>query len=129
MTEGIFDRLLDDWHDATSRLSRHHDQPGVTMTAAAPAVTTETQMSLITEVKTELKDLALKAEGIDEAAAEKIAALEGNPVVDALLAAAHVPDTALAMAVDLLNGLAGIYPMPEDAQAAAAPAEAAPVAA
>lgn len=74
-------------------------------------------MSLITEVKAELKSLAAKAEGIDEAAVGKVEALEGNPVVDALLAAVHVPVNALSIVVDVLNGLAAIYPKPADAPA------------
>lgn len=75
-------------------------------------------MSLITEIKTELHDLAVKAEGIDEAVAGKVEALQGNPVVDALLAAAHVPVNALSIVVDVLNGLAAIYPKPDPAAAA-----------
>ena len=85
-------------------------------------------MSLIAEVKAELKDLAAKAEGIDEAAAAKVEQLEGNPVVDSLLAAAHVPANALSIVVDVLNGLASIYPKPDAAPGLRADAAAQPAA-
>jgi hypothetical protein len=106
MSEPIFERVRDAFTEHLHHA--HYHDPGV---AATPVV--EAPVSLITEVKTELKSLAAKAEGIDEAAAGKVEALEGNPVVDALLAAAHVPVNALSIAVDVLNGLAAIYPKPD----------------
>ena len=70
-------------------------------------------MISVAEVKQDIKNLAAKAEGLDEAAAAKVEQLEGNPVVDSLLAAAHVPSNALSIVVDVLNGLASIYPKPD----------------
>lgn len=117
MGEKIFEELERGWDAFTSHLphSHYHDP-------SAPAIPpAEALMNLIADLKQDAKNLAAKFEGIDEAAASKVEALEGNPVVDALLAAAHVPVNALQMAVDLLNGLAAIYPKPD----AAAPADAA----
>lgn len=111
MSEPIFERV---W-DAFESHMPHGHYHGRSV-AATPA--TEAPVSLIAEVKSELKSLAAKAEGIDEAAAGKIEALEGNPVVDALLAAAHVPANALGIVVNVLDGLAEIYPKPDPAAAA-----------
>ena len=106
--EPIAERLEHDW-DAFKNHLRHH---GATM---QPATLQEAPVSLITEIKTELTALALKAEGIDEAAAAKLETLEGNPVVDELLAVAHVPVGALAIVVSVLKGLGDIYPKPDAA--------------
>lgn len=106
MTEPIFERV---WDAFTERVHpAHYHDPGV---AATPA--TEAPMSWITEAKTVAHDLVDKLEGVDETAVGKVEALEGNPVVDALLAAAHVPANALTIVVDVLNGLASIYPKPD----------------
>jgi hypothetical protein len=109
----IGERLEAEWDAFARHLpgSHYHDR----QYPATPAP--EAPVSLITEVKAELKSLAAKAEGIDEAAVGKVEALEGNPVVDALLAAVHVPVNALSIVVDVLNGLAAIYPKPADAPA------------
>ena len=84
---------------------RYHDPD-----AAAIPATEEPAMNLITELKNDAQKLAAKFDGIDEAAAAKMAALEGNPVLDALVSAAHVPPNALSIVVDVLKGLGEIYP-------------------
>jgi hypothetical protein len=116
------------WHDIT-HIERQawqaiHHHPA-TMTAATPAP--EAPMSLIATLKQDAKNLAAKFDQVDEEAAAKLEQLEGNPVVDALLAVTHVPAGALTMVVDVLKGLGEIYPRPETAAAdVAAPADAQP---
>jgi hypothetical protein len=114
MNEPIAERLEHDWDAFRRHLPHLHHS--ATMQATS---TPEAAMSLITEVKNELHDLALKAEGIDEEAVSKLETLQGNPVVDELLAVAHVPVGALAIVVNVLKGLGEIYPKPD----AVAPAE------
>lgn len=108
--EPIFERVWDAFSEHLPHAPYHH--PDV---SATPAV--EASVSLIATVKQDIKELAAKAEGLDEAAAAKVEQLEGNPVVDSLLAAAHVPSNALSIVVDVLNGLAAIYPKPDAAPA------------
>ena len=76
------------------------------------------------KVKTKFDEAKAEVEGF---AATKLPAvldtakkLDGNPVVDALLAAVHVPAEALDMAVKVINGLEELY-KPETG--AAAPTE------
>jgi hypothetical protein len=74
-------------------------------------------MSLVSEVQTELGLLKQKAQELEAKLAPaipRIEALEGNPVVDALLSALHVPPSGLALVTQLLAGLEEIY-KPEDA--------------
>lgn len=90
-------------------------------------------MSFITDVNNDLKtaahDLAAKAADFETnilpAAASKLSALEGNPVVDSLLAAVHVPPEALTPVVHLIDDLEGLY-NPDDTTTPAAPAQPAP---
>ncbi len=87
-------------------------------------------MSVITDVETELKALREKAQALEAKIAPevpKLAALEGNPVVDALLAAIHVPPSGLTLVSDLILGLERIYG-PEE-PASTPPVQAEPVAA
>jgi hypothetical protein len=112
--EPIAERLEHDWDAFTSHLPHRHPYVPVSVTMQA-ATLQEAPVSLITEIKTELTALALKAEGIDEAAAAKLETLEGNPVVDELLAVAHVPVGALSIVVSVLKGLGDIYPKPDAA--------------
>lgn len=88
-------------------------------------------MSVITEVQTEIGLLKQKAEALEAKLAPeipKLAALEGNPVVDALLMAVHVPPSGLALVNQLLTGLEEIYkpvdePAPVTAPLPEVPAE------
>jgi len=65
--------------------------------------------SVLGEIKADIRQLAVKAERIDEGLVGKLEQLAGNPVVDALLAAAHVPAGALSIVVSVLEGLGKIY--------------------
>jgi hypothetical protein len=120
--EPIAEQLEHDWQAFTRRLPHHHH--GATM-AATPAP--EAAMNVITTIEQDFEKVAaevrLFAEEKLPPVAAKIQALEGNPVADALLRAAHVPVEALDIAVRVIDGLASIYAVPA---AAAAPAEAVP---
>jgi hypothetical protein len=143
MSEPIFERVLHDighaehdlqrgWDAFTSHL--HHPRYHQPTATATPA--TEAPMSLVTTLEADFADVRAKVEEFATsklpAAIEDAKKLEGNPVVDALLAAAHVPVNALSIVVDVLNGLAAIYPRPADAAPAdpamGQPAEPAPAA-
>jgi hypothetical protein len=106
---------------------RHHGYPDRNTPAPVPE---ESPVSLITEVKTGLHDIIAKLEQVDEAAAAKLESAQANPgimkLVDAGLAAVHVPPQAFDLAVSAVEGLEKLY---NPAQEAAAPAEAAPAAA
>ena len=111
MTEPIFAAVEQDiergWNAFREHIPhrRYHDPDATAIPAAQ-----EAPVNLITELKADAQKLAAKFEGIDEAAAAKMQALEGNPVVDALIAAAHVPPNALSIVVEVLKGLGDIYP-------------------
>jgi len=69
-------------------------------------------MSIVADVQTEFGLLKQKFEALEAKFAPevpKLAALEDNPVVDALLAALHVPASGLALVTNLINGLEEIY--------------------
>ena len=70
---------------------------------------TTSGLSMIGEIKADIGRLAEKAAVVDEATAAKLASLEGSPVLEALLAAAHVPAGALSIVVSVLEGLGKIY--------------------
>jgi hypothetical protein len=75
--------------------------------------TPEDPVSVIAELKQDALDLAAKFGTVDEAAADKLAALEGNPVADALLEALHVPPADLEPVVAMLKTLGALVPKPE----------------
>lgn len=92
-------------------------------------------MSILTTLETDFEDVRAKVETFAKdklpaalADAKKLEGLAGNPVVDALLGAVHVPAEALSMAVSIINGLEELYKpetavaAPADVQAAADPA-------
>lgn len=92
-------------------------------------------MSLITEVKAGLADVVAKLEQVDDAAAAKLEAAQANPgimkLVDAGLAAVHVPPEAFDLAVSAVEGLEKLYnpdPSTPAAPVASDPAQAAPAA-
>jgi len=137
--EPIFEAMERDlprYHDLIARLPAARDTAITTAPDPGPGQhrpsgagedrNTEVPVSLISTLETDFADVRTRVEEFATsklpAAVADAKALEGNPVVDALLAAAHVPVHALQMVVDLLNGLAAIYPRPADAQAAADPA-------
>lgn len=82
-------------------------------------------MSVMSEVENELKALRERAQALEAKIAPevpKLVSLEGNPVVDSLLAAVHVPPSGLALVIGLIEGLEHIYG-PEE-PASTPPAEA-----
>lgn len=115
----IFDTLAHDWRE----IRRHHTAPTpadgmpVIISAATAARPQETTMSAITDIKNEIAaaahDIAAKAAEFEQtilpAAAARLTALEGNPVVDSLLKAAHVPPEALDIVVKTIDGLEALY--------------------
>lgn len=90
-------------------------------------------MGFITDLKHDLAtaahDVAARAAEFETtilpAAAGKLTALEGNPVVDALLTAVHVPVEDLDIVVQLINKLETMW-NPDVAAAPADPQPAAP---
>jgi hypothetical protein len=115
MGETIFDELERGWDAFTSRVVHrpYHDR----QYPATPAP--EEPVSLLATIEADAEQALgevqkLVREKIPAAVADA-KSLEGNPVVDALLAAAHVPVNALSIVVDVLNGLANIYPKPDPA--------------
>lgn len=86
-------------------------------------------MSLVTEVHDALlaaaHDITSKAVDFEQtvlpAAASKLTALEGNPVIDSLLNAVHVPPEALGIVVKTIDGLEALYNVPDDTTAPATP--------
>jgi hypothetical protein len=100
-------------------------QPATTATAtAAAAPSQEDTMSVVTDVRNDLAlaahDLAAKAAEFEQsilpAAAAKLTALEGNPVIDALLTAVHVPVDNLDIVVAMINKLESIWAPPQTAE-------------
>lgn len=82
----------------------------------------EEPVSVVTDLQNFAHELAAKAAELEQtvlpAAAGHLAALEGNPVVDSLLNAVHVPPEALAIVVATIQGLEELY-KPTDAVPAA----------
>jgi hypothetical protein len=100
---------------------RHYHDPG---TAATPA--TEAPMSVISTFEADAEEALAK---VQELVREKLPTaladtkkLAGNPVVDALLSAVHVPAEALSMAVTVINQLEELYKPETAAQSPADPA-------
>ena len=115
--------------------SQTPDASPVNLQAAAAAQPKENPLSFITDVKNDLAtaahDVAAKAADFEQnvlpAAASKLTALEGNPVVDALLNAVHVPPEGLDVVVGVINKLEGLYnPATATPAAPAPPADPAP---
>jgi hypothetical protein len=109
---------------------RYHQQQAPATTAA-----TEAPVSLISTLEDDAKELLAKAKeqatkaedfvsnSIPTALAD-IKKLDGNPAFDALLAAAHVPASALDGVVTILNTLASVFPKDDPAPAASEPVSA-----
>lgn len=120
--EPIAERLEHDWDAFRSHLHHH----GVTMQPAIARTPPEAAMSLISTLETDFEDVRAKVVEFAEtklpaatADLKKLETLLGNPAVDALFAAAHVPIEAIAgLVVPVIDGLAALYQKP-----AAAPAE------
>lgn len=91
-----------------------------TSTPATPA-TEATHMSLIATLENDAADLRAHVEEFITsklpAATADLKKLEGNPVIDALLAAVHVPAPALDVVVGMINSLAGLFPKPVETAA------------
>ena len=103
---------------AWRKIRAHHGYHDHQQQPAPP----EADMSLIAELKQDAIDLAAKFGTVDEAAADKLAALEGNPVADALLDALHVPPADLEPVVAMLKTLGSLVPKPQPAEAEPQPA-------
>lgn len=96
--------------------------------APAPADATapqeENPMGFVTDIRNDLAtaahDVAAKAADFEQnvlpAVAEKLTALENNPVIDSLLNAVHVPPEALAIVVKTIEGLESLYAPAQPAQ-------------
>jgi hypothetical protein len=135
----IFAEVLDDlrhardtaeqhWDAFTSHTvhRRYHDHSSTATTPEGHP------MSLITTLENDAADLRAHVEEFITsklpAATADLKKLEGNPVVDALLNAVHVPAPALDVVVGMINSLAGLFPKPVEAAPVdvAQPVEAAP---
>lgn len=70
-------------------------------------------MSLLSELKTDARALAAKFEGVDEALLARMEAIQANPgvmaLVDAGLAAVHVPAGAYGVVIAGLGELEKLY--------------------
>ena len=93
----------DEWHAFTRHWSQphydDHQQP------PSPAPAEHPMATLIKEIVDDIQAVAAKVESIDPAAADRLAALNGNPVADALLAASHIPVADLAPVVAVIQTL------------------------
>lgn len=78
-------------------------------------------MSVSATIKADYEDVLAKLKEFGEtkipAALGDVQKLEGNPVVDALLSAVHVPAEALSMAVTVINQLEELYKPETDSPA------------
>lgn len=111
MTEHIFHRLVQGWDGIEQRAVSHLHHHPATITTSPPQPQETPDMNLASTLEAALAD------------AQK---LEGNPGVDALLAAEHVP---VGVIVGIINLLAGAFPKNAQpaAEQAAQPAPAGPV--
>lgn len=128
MTEPIFAAVEHDLERGWDAF-RHHLHHGHyhDPEAAATPATEAPQMSLVSTLETDFEDVRAK---VEEFAKDKLPAgladakkLAGNPVVDALLAAVHVPAEALSMVVGVIGKLEELYAPENDSQAPAAPSD------
>lgn len=139
LMDGIFEDLRREWdnggHDRLAAIARdlgvddwfrpHASQAPVATPVTVGTTAKEQHMGFVTDVKSELAaaahDLAAHAVQFDQnvlpGLAAKLAALENNPVVDAVLAAAHVPPEALDIVVKTIEGLEVLYNPQQAAQA------------
>ena len=106
MSEPIYERV---WDAFTEHLHHaHYHDPDASATPA-----TEDQMSLESTIEADFAEVAAKVREFGEtklpAALADTKKLAGNPVVDALLSAVHMPAEALTMAVTVINQLEELY--------------------
>lgn len=125
MTEPIFEAVEHDirhgWDAFTEHI--HHAHYHDPQSPAPPA--TEAPMSIISSFEADaeqalatVQNLVREKLPIALADTKKLA---GNPVVDALLAAVHVPAEALSMAVSVINQLEELYKPETGSQSPADP--------
>ena len=120
MSDIIGQALDRDWHHLEHAITSHHPHPRYHDHQQPQE---GHPMSLtVTEVKNVLTDLGHQLEALDAPAVDKLAALAGNPVVDALLEAAHVPAGDLAPVVAMLQTLGQLVPKPAPADGEPQPA-------
>lgn len=85
-------------------------------------------MSLISTLEDDFAEVRTKVEEFAESklptALSDVKKLEGNPVIDALLSATHVPQSALNGVVSVIQALADAFPKDAPSEAVSEPQEA-----
>jgi len=110
------------WHAFTSHLPRHHHTS--TAPAAAQVTIKPTQggtVSLIDEIKNDVKTVAAKFEAIDTTAMAKMEALQANTgamsLIDTALGYLHLPPEAFSVAIAALGEVSKLYVPAQGTQA------------